>query len=102
MFTVSHISPCRGEYVHVYNNILYVCCSTHVPSTHVVNNVCTFIQKSFKYLLFGIYPHVGLMHFYFPIFLDDYNLVEISTLGLVVYVHSSGNNFEMSISRRAA
>ena len=39
-----------------------------------------------------------LIHFYLPTFLDVYNLVEISTLGLVVYVHLSGNNFERSIS----
>ena len=38
------------------------------------------------------------MHFYLPTFLDVYNSGEISTLGLVVYVHLSGNNFEMSIS----
>ena len=38
------------------------------------------------------------MHFYLPTFLDVYNQVEISTLGLDVYVHSSGNNLEMSIS----
>ena len=30
--------------------------------------------------------------------IDVYNLAEISTLGLVVYVHSSGNNSERSIS----
>ena len=39
------------------------------------------------------------MHFYLPGFLDVYNLAEISALvGLVVYLHSSDNNFERSIS----
>ena len=39
-----------------------------------------------------------LMHFYLPKFLDVYNLAEVSTLGLVVCVHSSSSNVERSIS----